>query len=413
MSVKNVPTKYREYRRSMVMGALTGLGLAIAFMFGFVARDFAGDLAPALANNSSSEVESYPLLDEVQQLIDQHYLREQPDYTQRQYGAIRGMLSSLEDRFTFFIEPPVAQSESDVLAGTYGGIGVQLQRAESGEFVLFPFPDGPAAKAGIEDGDVLKEVNGMTVDLSQQQDVVDQMLRGEVAEGSGVELTVLKAQTEEEFTTFILFDVINVPSVVWRVLAEDEQIGYIQILRFTSRTPEELATAITELRGSEIESLVLDLRNNSGGLLQESVQVAGQFLEGGVIVYEKTNNDEEAFTAESGGLATDIPMVILVNQGTASAAELVAGAIRDRGRGIMIGQTTYGKGTVQQIFTLSDKSSIHITSAEWFTPSRNELDGLGLKPDIEMIPDENGRDIELGEAIRYLQQEQVAAQEES
>lgn len=411
--MQNTSKKYKEYKYSIILGALTGAGLALAFILGFLFRDLTGLNVVLASGIQHVEEDSYPLLDEVQVLLDRHYFREQPDYTQRQYAAIRGMLSALEDRYTFFIEPPVAQSESDVLAGTYGGIGVQIQRAESGEFVLFPFPDGPAARMGIEDGDILRKINGTTINLSEQQDVIDQMLRGEVVEGSGVEITVIKAQGSGEFTIFIPFEVINVPSVVWRVLAEDEEIGYVQILRFTSRTPEELTTALTDLRTADINALVLDLRNNSGGLLQESIQVAGQFLNGGVIVYEKTNTEEQAFRAEEGGLATDLPLIVLINQGTASAAELVAGAIRDRERGILIGQVTYGKGTVQQIFALSDSSSLHITSAEWFTPERNELDQHGLKPDIEMIPDINGRDIELGEAIRYLQQQRVAQGETS
>jgi carboxyl-terminal processing protease len=230
-------------------------------------------------------------------------------------------------------------------------------------------------------------------------------MRGEVKEGSGVEVTVISAETGDEFTEFIAYAVINVPSILWRVLAEDTNIGYLQILRFTSRTPEELEDALTELREASIAALVLDLRNNSGGLLQESVEVASEFVNSGVIVYERDQLNEHPFNDNPGGLAVDLPLVVLVNQGTASAAELVAGAIQDHDRGILVGQTTYGKGSVQQIFRLSDDSSLHITSAEWFTPDHNALDGIGLQPDVPMIPDVNGRDVELGEAVRYLQQE--------
>jgi carboxyl-terminal processing protease len=275
-----------------------------------------------------------------------------------------------------------------------------------GEFVLFPFQDSPAIKAGIEDRDILKAINGQPVDLSTAQDVIDQMLRGEVKEGSGVEIKVSKIDSGE-LTVFIPFDVINVPSVLWHVLAEDEQIGYVQILRFTSRTPEELVAALQDLNQSDVISLILDLRNNAGGLLQESIAVATQFLpEGEVILYERDHQSERTFNADKGGLATGLPLVVLINQGTASAAELVAGAIRDNERGILIGQTSYGKGTVQQIFRLSDESSLHITSAEWLTPDRAPLDGNGLEPDIPMIPDVNGRDVEIGEAIRHLQQQE-------
>jgi carboxyl-terminal processing protease len=192
--------------------------------------------------------------------------------------------------------------------------------------------------------------------------------------------------------------------VLWRVLTEDERLGYIQILRFTSRTPDELKDALTDLRGSNIEALVVDLRNNAGGLLQESINVVDEFVDTGVLVYEKDVEGERGFEATEGGLATDYPLAVLVNQGTASGAELVAGALQDQDRGPLIGQTTYGKGTVQQIFPLSDGSSLHVTSAEWFTPARQSLAEHGLEPDIPMIPDANGRDVELGEAIRQLQQ---------
>jgi carboxyl-terminal processing protease len=397
---------YASYKTSILYGFLAGIGLALVFAAGFFFRDFVGIASVLAAPSRGSEANaSYPLLDEVQSLLDQYYLREQPDYTQRQYAAVRGVLSSLNDRYTFFIEPPVAQSESDVLAGTYGGIGVLLQRNEMAEFVLFPFPDSPAIRAGIEDGDRLIAINGTPLTMTEQQDAIDQMMRGEVREGSGVEITVVKHATGEELTVFIPFEVINVPSVVWRALEEDARIGYIQILRFTNRTPDELSTAVQDLRTLNIQALVLDLRGNAGGLLQESVDVADAFLDDGVILYERRPNDEQTFEAQAGGLITDLPIVVLVNRGTASAAELVAGAIRDSGRGIIIGQTTFGKGTVQQIFRLSDESSIHITSAEWFTPNNSTIEGVGLEPDIPMIPDQNGRDVEIGEAIRYLQQQ--------
>jgi carboxyl-terminal processing protease len=215
---------------------------------------------------------------------------------------------------------------------------------------------------------------------------------------------VRESDSEETSDYFIEFAVVTVPSVVWRVLQEEPTFGYIQIIRFTSRTPDELRSAISDLRSHGVVALVLDLRKNSGGLLQESVQVASEFLDGGVVFYERTRDGETATNALEGGAALDLPLVVLVDSGTASAAELVAGAIRDRGRGILIGQQTYGKGSVQLIFPLSDDSSIHITSAEWFTPAHTALDGTGLEPDISMIPAEDGRDVELGEAVRYLHQ---------
>jgi carboxyl-terminal processing protease len=372
-----------------------GLGIGVAFAAGFFIRGLTDPVKAQAAENN------YALLSEVQTLINQHYLRQQPDEQQREYGAIRGMIATLNDKYTFFVDPPVAASESDVLAGTYGGVGLQLERSEDGKLVVYPFKDSPALQKGIEDGDQLVAVNDKAVDLTIQPDVLDQMLRGEVKENNGVNLTIVKGDGKK-ITVFVPFAVINVPSVVWRVLADTPQIGYVQISLFTSRTPDELKGALTDLVGHDIKALVLDLRNNSGGLLKESVDVASQFLDGGVVVYERTNSVENPLNADTNGLATKIPLVVLVNQGTASAAELVAGAIQDRQRGILVGQTTYGKGTVQQIFRLSDNSSLHITAAEWLTPNHQHLDGQGLEPTIAMIPDVNGRDVELGEAVRQL-----------
>ncbi len=392
----------RRLGYSLAFGALIGICSALIFAGGFFFRDIIdAGYSPVFAAASDSD---YQLLFEVQSLLDQHYLREQPDNLSRQYAAIRGVLGELQDRYTFFIDPPVAQSESDALAGTYGGIGVQIRRNEAGQFVLFPFEESPAKAAGIAEHDILRAVNGETIDLSTQQDIIDQMMRGEVKEGNGVELTVEKL-SGADLTTFVEFAVINVPSVVWRVLQHDENVGYLQIVRFTGRTPDELDNALVELNESKIAGLILDLRDNSGGLLQESIDVASQFIETDeVIVFEKSKGTERTFNAAADGLATEIPIVVLVNQGTASASELVAGAIQDHERGILVGQQTFGKGTVQQIFRLSDSSSIHITSAEWFTPNRRQLENIGLEPNITMIPDVNGRDVELGEALRYLQQ---------
>lgn len=401
--MQNVFRSFHEYRRPILIGVGLGVLLAAAFVGGFFLRDVVG-VRPRPVFAQRAETTSYALLDEVQALLDAHYLREQPDAKAREYAAIRGMLTSLGDRYTFFIDPPVAQSESDVLAGTYGGIGVLIQRNEAGEIVLFPFHDGPAARAGIQDGAVLLAVDGEPLDPATPQDQVDQMLRGEVKEGSGVEVTVRHAGEDEPLTVFVPFEVINVPSVVWRVLAEDDRLGYVQIMRFTSRTPSELQTALAELRDANVAALLLDLRNNSGGLLQESINVADEFLDEGVIVSEQNATGEQLFYATEGGLATDLPLAILVNSGTASGAELVAGALQDFKRGVVIGQQTYGKGTIQQIFPLSDGSSLHVTSAEWYTPEGRALSDTGLEPDIPMIPDANGRDVELGEAIRQLQQ---------
>lgn len=401
MPMKKTPGKYSQFGYSIVIGVLIGLTLAIVFTAGFFLRDVI-EIPALFPTDLQTQDADFPLLSEVQTLLQHYYLRELPDEKAQQYAAIRGLLSSLEDRNTFFIDPPVAQSESHVLAGTYGGIGVQISRNDARQFVLFPYPDSPAQRAGVENGDILLSVNDELLSLETPQDQVDQMLRGEVKADNGVTITLENASGDVN-ELFILFDVINVPSVIWRTLPDNANIGYLQVLRFTSRTPEELTEALQDLRGQNIDNLILDLRNNSGGLLIESITVANAFLaDEEVIVYERDNDSERVFKAEGDGLAVDIPLAVLINQGTASASELVAGAIQDNNRGILIGQASFGKGTVQQIYRLSDESSIHITSAEWLTPNRNVLDNNGLTPNIITTVDVTGRDTELDEAVRYL-----------
>jgi carboxyl-terminal processing protease len=381
-----------------LLGLGLGVLLALVFAAGFLLNDMLESQTVVAAPASES---GYALLDEVQALVDRFFVREQPDYRDRQYGAVRGMLASLNDPYTFFIEPSTAASESDVLAGVYGGVGVQVTRDASGELVLYPFEAGPAAQAGIQPGDRLIAVDGEPLDAALSLDVIDQMLRGEVTPGNGVSMTVRRGEREEDY--FVEFAVINVPSVIWRMLEGDDAIGYIQILRFTARTPDELQAAADGLRAAGADGIVLDLRDNSGGLLQESIEVADAFIDSGVLVYERSPSGERAFDATAGGSLVEVPVVVLVNHRTASGAEIVAGALRDSGRALLFGERTYGKGTVQQILPLSDTSSLHITSSEWLTPARAPLDQVGLQPDTEIAPDANGMDTVLPAAVQALQ----------
>ena len=382
---------------------LRGLTLALlmlgAFVSGYVLRDMESVMA-----QSGSE---FPLLVEAADYIDEFYVKDKPDGTRLQYALIRSYLAELGDPNTFFIEPAVAASESDSLAGRYGGIGVDIQINEEGNYLLFPFEDSPAQREGIREGDILLAVNGMPIELGITMDEVRQLLRGEIVEGAGVTLRVRTLGDEEEREIFVPFEEILVPSVTWRTLLEAPDIGYINISRFTSRTPEEFAQGVTELQDAGVKALVLDLRGNPGGLLQESIDVAGEFFDGGVLSIEERVTGESTKDDEAGGMVLDLPVVVLVDHRTASASEIVAGALQARERGIVIGQQTFGKGSIQSIFSLSDSSSIHVTVAVWYKPDGGELDGVGLTPDIPMIPDENQRDVELGEAIRYLQSEVI------
>jgi len=202
---------------------------------------------------------------------------------------------------------------------------------------------------------------------------------------------------------------ILLPSVEYRMLAEAPTIGYIRLERFTGESANELETALQELMAQGASGLILDLRQNGGGLLDAAVEISDTFLDQGTVLYQISKGEEEkVFESTNGALAPELPLVALIDAATASSAEIVAGALQDRGRATLIGETTFGKGSVQLVYDLSDGSSVHVTSARWLTPNRNQIDQQGIQPDIEVPFSEQahleGRDLALEQAIAYLNQ---------
>jgi len=227
------------------------------------------------------------------------------------------------------------------------------------------------------------------------------LIRGPI--GTPVTLRV-RHPSGADFTVRILRQSFPIPSVTWKIVDGRPTIGLIAISRFSDKTPQEVLQAAGDLRATGADRFILDLRNNGGGILESAVEVASQFLDGGVVMYETQRNaPEKVYTAPnaSGSLAT-APLVVLVNHGTASAAEIVAGALLDRGRAPLVGQTTYGKGSVQLVFELPGQSSLHVTAYLWYTPSHRQLDKSGLPPTIAVEPAADGSDAELARAIQYL-----------
>jgi carboxyl-terminal processing protease len=321
------------------------------------------------------------------------------------WGAIRGALTTLDDPHTTFLEPQPRRREKEDLSGRFGGIGAAVSQDEEGRIVLDPMPDLPAEKAGIQKGDILLQVDDTELTPEMTVDQVVSLIRGEI--GTVVRLTLRREGQAEPIVFEIERQEIPSDSVEWRMLEEAPGVGYIRIMLFSSRTAKELDKALAELKSRGATQLIVDLRGNGGGLFDSAIDVTSRFLADGAVVYQvEKDSQEQAFNARPGSGVETRPVVLLVDGGTASASEIVAGALQDRGRAALVGQKTYGKGSVQQVFDLSDGSSVHITASKWLTPNRRQIDGYGLAPDVEVpISDEDrnqGRDPQLERAIEEL-----------
>ncbi|MEJ2209149.1 MAG: S41 family peptidase [Anaerolineae bacterium] len=354
----------------------------------------------------AEEASDFGVFWEAWHLVEDAFYGDLPPMQQVTWGAIRGALGTLNDPHTTFLEPQPRQREKEELSGRFGGIGAYVSQDDEGRIVLEPMPDLPAAQAGVQKGDVVLKVDDAEVTEGMTANDVVNLIRGDV--GSVVRLTLQREGQAEPVVVEVTRQEIPNPSVEWRMLEEAPGIGYARISIFSGRTALELRDALQDLSEQGMTSLVLDLRGNGGGLFDAAIDVASEFLSDGVVVYQVEKGDRETVYQVRGRTTLpDAPMVVLVDGGTASASEIVAGALQDRGRAALIGTTTYGKGSVQSVYDLSDGSSVHITHAQWFTPYRRAISGQGLAPDVEVqISDEDrdaGRDPQLEQAIEYLQ----------
>lgn len=326
------------------------------------------------------------LLDEAWSKVRESFVGEVPTDTLRNYGAIRGAMGTLKDPYSIFIEPRSRSLERDQQSGAFGGIGATLAVNADGVIALTPIRGTPAERAGVHAGDLLLSVDGVPVPRNPDLNEVLLRIRGEV----GVPVTLLLARGPEQLTFTITRAVIEIPSVDWRVITgtRESKAGLIVINSFTARTSREVRQAIGELRAAGASAWILDLRNNGGGLLGVSIEVASEFIPEGVILFERRNSGSDvSFRATGGGLVPTEPVMVLVNGNSASASEIVAGALQDHGRARLIGTKTYGKGSAQYVYDLSDGSSVHVTFAKWLTPNGRSIDGVGLMPDVEVKPD--------------------------
>jgi len=362
---------------------------------------------PTPGAGANEDEETFQLFWEAWDRVQQHFYGELPDMQELTYGAIRGMLSALDDEYTYFVEPEVASMMAEDATGEFQGIGAWVDMDEQGKLELVGiFENSPAEQAGLLAGDRVLAVDGISVVGSTLYEAIG-LIRG--PEGSEVTLLIEREEVAEPFEVTVTRARLEIPTTEWEMY--DNGIGYIKLYDFqTTVTSERVEECLEELLPQEPKGIIFDLRGNSGGLLQQAQQVTDLFVEDGKVLVERWNDgSERAPETAPGDLGEDVPLVVLVDRGTASAAEIVAGALQDHERAILIGETTFGKGVVQLVLTLSDGSELMVTSAQWFTPDGRAIHGKGLAPDIEVNWPEEGvepdEDPQLERAIEYLLEE--------
>jgi carboxyl-terminal processing protease len=308
-------------------------------------------------------------------------------------AAAEGMLGALEDPYSAYYTPDEFAELNNLLEGQFSGVGLVLEDTPQGFEAVSVIEGTPAAKAGIESGERIISVNGSDV-TDQPIDSVVNRVKGE--KGTEVTLGLTGGEGGEREVTLTRAR-IEVPTLESRVL--DSGAGYVRLLQFTETAGEDVRGAVKELRAEGAERVVLDLRGNPGGLLREAVDVAGVFIEDGTVVSVKDRENSKEQLSASGEAFEGMPLAVLIDDGSASASEIVAGAVKDLDRGVVVGQKTFGKGTVQTVRVLADGSGAKFTTAEYFTPSGDSLEDKGVTPDRKVT----GSDAQLDAAVEALQ----------
>lgn len=338
-------------------------------------------------------------------LVNENYVDQPVDQTVLMRGAIQGMMEALGDQHSSYLDPKMFEESQAHLEGQeYEGIGAWVDITQEYLTVIAPMPGSPAEDAGLRPGDQIIAIDGEDM-TGKDGEYARQHVLG--PDGSTVTLTVRREGTDEPFDVDVIRAAIVVPTVTGEIL-EEGNIAYIRLYTFGSDTTVNLRKTLEELMAQNPDGLILDLRNNGGGYLQTAIEVSSEFIGDGVVMVEEYGDGRrDTYEAQKGGLATDIPMVVLVNEGSASASEIVAGAIQDRGRGYLVGATTFGKGSVQNYSQLDNKQgAVRVTVARWLTPLGRQIHEVGLNPEFPVeITEEDfaaGNDPQLEQAIQAL-----------
>lgn len=392
---------------------MLSLAVVLAIVLSGVVGHEVGERGGGGRTSASSEAGDFSILNEVYRILQEDFVQpEALDPDVLRVGAINGLLRALGDPHTVYIDPESYALGVDIISGTFEGIGAQVEQDPvTGDIVIVtPFRGSPAEKAGVRPRDIIRAVDGESTEGWTVTEAVKR-IRGKP--GTQVTLTLEHADGTVEDVT-ITRDTIVIPTVFRREIEDAqgnpvEDLAYIVVQQFTEQTVRDLREELKDIVSNGYQGLILDLRHNPGGALDATVDVADMFLEEGVILTQVDREGRRTvFEAKPGGEATDIPLVILVGPGSASGAEVLAGALRDNGRAKLIGEQTFGKGSVNHLRELSDGGALYVTIARWLTPNGDLIEGVGLLPDIEVAASDEemrtGVGPQLYTAIDYLRE---------
>jgi len=335
---------------------------------------------------NSSEVDIYKKIDlfgEVLEKINREYIDE-INQSESMDSAINGLLQSL-DPYSSYMSPEILEEMQTETSGEFGGLGIEVSMEAGVVKVISPIDDTPASKAGLKAGDYIVKINDTQVQGKSLSEAVD-LMRGPV--GSSIELTVRRRGEKKALTFNITREIIEIQSVKSELL--EENIGYIRLTSFNENSSDQIEKQIEVLKKNKnLNSFILDLRNNPGGLLNQAIRISDFFLENGEIVSTKSRkkSDNRKWFAKKGDITDGKTLLVLINYGSASASEIVAGALKDHKRAIVIGENSYGKGSVQSIIPLKNKGAIRLTVAKYYLPSGKSISEVGVRPDIEVNED--------------------------
>ncbi|HEV8310054.1 MAG TPA: S41 family peptidase [Methylomirabilota bacterium] len=342
-----------------------------------------GGTSASKAVDPASTYEHLKLFTDVLAIIQNQYVDE-TEPREIIYGAVRGMLKAL-DPHSAFLDPESYREMQVETSGSFGGLGIEITIRDDQLTVVAPIEGTPAHRAGVQPGDKIMKIEGLA---TKDMTLVDAVKRMRGPKGTKVTITILREGSKELQDISVTREIIQVQSIKSQEI--EPGLGYVRIRQFQERTARDLEAGIEKLeKTGRFAGLIVDLRNNPGGLLSSAVEVTEKFLgDGKLVVYTegRVRNQNMRFVAHAKHAITDVPLVILVNQGSASASEIVAGAIQDHGRGVVLGTQTFGKGSVQTIIPLSDGSGLRLTTAKYFTPKGRSIHGKGISPDIVIEP---------------------------